>query len=281
MERKDPGKIPNIWEYSDDVSRLTFKDSAEAHSVFAENIGIDGIVILGFFEVCHPDVDNVLVWIYLFNENGKGITSFDDFKSIQKSDISDKEDLRFKMALSPVFKSDAKLIPLISSPHFEFAGDFVMACEDGLYEPIITSTSEIAIRRIKNVLSEKKIMAIMDAQEMKVSDIHPVELHSPFEKDPVCIGWTIYFENNDEYIQWLPASYDDVEKLNGYSLEDLSIFSVNIGDKVRIGDENFVLKYEKGKGKFFELSECKAKFVPDKDTPNIIHFIPKKSKYLS
>ena len=274
MKQKASGNIPNTWEYFDDVELLSFKDSAEAYNVFSESVGCDGVVILGFFNVNHPQYDDVLVWIFIFTDEESKLNGL-------KENPDEVTGINFKMALSPVFKKDAELIPLISSPEFDFAGDFIMVREDGLYEPIITSTSEIAIRRIRSVLSEEKAVAIMEAQGMEVKDIYPVELYSPFTKGPICTCWSIVFKDTPESVQWIPVSYEDVNKLEGYEPSDLHEFPVNLDSKVSIGDSKFVLKYEKEKGKFFQLSEFDATFVPDKNTPNIIHFIPKKSKYLS
>ena len=252
----DPGKIPNPWEYSDDVEQLRFKDSAEAYRFFRKKIEIEGEVMLAFCKIKHS-ADDILCWLYLFKRNGTS-----------------------SVAVANVFVVDQPLLRFVIPNKYEFTNNVLIQCDDGFYESITTTTSEVAIRRIKSILSEEKVLKVLNYQGLDVTDLYPVEIFSPKAKGAICVCWSVTLRDTPEVANWFPVSYDDVNALNGYTNSDLHEFPVEINQSVIIGGKTFVLKYKKDKGRYFTPKENLAQLVRDKDNPKIVHFIHYKGNLL-
>jgi hypothetical protein len=258
MKKMDPGRIPNPWEYSDDVNQLRFKNSVDAYKFFRSKIEIEGEVMLAFCKINHPAADDILCWIYLF-------------KRKETSSV----------AVANVFVDDQQLLRFVIPNKYEFTDNFLIQCDDGFYESIATTSSEVAIRRIKSILSEKKVLKVLNLQGLDVVDLYPVEIFSPKAKGAICVCWSVTLRDTPEVANWFPVSYDDVNALNGYTNSDLHEFPIEINQSVTIGKKPFILKYNKDKGRYFIPKENSAQLVRDKDNPKIIHFIPPKSNVLN
>ena len=258
MNNFNLGKIPNPWEYSSDVSRLTFTDSREAHDAFASKCQAEGMVILAFFKTNHPKVEDVLCWVYLFEKDNAFIT-----------------------ALAPVFKDDNEFMTYINPTDPEVTDNFMLACDDGIYEPVIMTNNEVAIRKINCVSSEEKLKDIMKARGIEITEAYPVKIVSPKANGTLCVCWLVQSKDYPDEPGLFSVSYEDANILNDLDTDDLDDLPIKLNESVTIGGTKFILKQDKVRGKYFEPLEFETepKEVPKK--PNIIHLTTKRNKYLS
>lgn len=103
----------------------------------------------------------------------------------------DAQDIR---SLAPVFKLDnpevfhecefTKLLPLTN--------EIFLFWRETLYSTVFTSAGEVAIKKVRAVLSEADMLNILRLEgAFEAEDVYPVELYSLQQEKFACICWSI------------------------------------------------------------------------------------------
>ena len=253
MKELNLGKIPNPWEYFDDVSGVTFKNSVEAYHFFCEKTGSDGQVILAFCKTKHPEHEDILCWMYSFEKDGH------------------------KVAVASVFVDDVELMKHIIPGQFNINKEYIVTRNDGTYEAVVTTNSEVVIKKIKGVFSEEKAKLLLKMKNFDVADIYPVEICTLNTDAPICICWSISLKDNPDTALWFPVSSEDVAFLDVGENKGLIEIPLELYKTVTIGGDKFTLHSNNELGKYF-IPEGKGK---GKSKPNFIPITPKRNKYTS
>lgn len=175
---------------------------------------------------------NMLVWVY-----------FD----------LDAQDIR---SLAPVFKLDnpevfhecefTKLLPLTN--------EIFLFWRETLYSTVFTSAGEVAIKKVRAVLSEADMLNILRLEgAFEAEDVYPVELYSLQQEKFACICWSIEQKEKDtDDVVWHPVCKDDEKLLDAFDGDTLTEYPVELGETATIGGKLFKLCYNAAEGKHFE-----------------------------
>lgn len=257
MKENSLGEIPNPWEYFDDVSGVTFKNSIEAYQFFSQKTGVDGTVILAFCKVDHPKHEDILCWMYSFEKDGH------------------------KAAVAPVFVDDQKLLKHIIHGQFNINKEYIVMRNDGTYEAVITTKSEVVIKKIKGIFSEEKAKLVLKMHNFDVATAYPVEIFSPNTDSPICVCWSITLKDKPDSSLWFAISSEDAERLEAYENEDCFDVPIPLYENVTICGKKFMLVSNNGQGKYFIPQETIVNSSLNKSKTNFISITPKRNKYPS
>ena len=258
------GTIPNAWKYSDDVSQIAFKDSVEVYNFFRQKIGVEGLVILAFCKVNHPYLDHILCWIYIHEHNGNKAA-----------------------ALAAVFFDDIDLLKHVIPGEFDIRDNFTEYHTDGIYDAVVTSTSEVAIRKVRYLLDEEKAKSAFENSGHVVDDIYPVEVRDPKTKSTVHVCWSITLKGEPDIKNWLKVSVEDGDypvgtcKADGTNNAGWHEIPIPTNKKVLINGETFILKSGKIKGRYFVPQQMETELKIEANIKNVMHFVTTKNKYPS
>ena len=226
------GFIPNPEQYAPAGDEVIFDNSIDALEFFQDFYGGNGVVLLASISLNNLACSNMLVWVY-----------FD----------LDAQDIR---SLAPVFKLDnpevfhecefTKLLPLTN--------EIFLFWRETLYSTVFTSAGEVAIKKVRAVLSEADMLNILRLEgAFEAEDVYPVELYSLQQEKFACICWSIEQKEKDtDDVVWHPVCKDDEKLLDAFDGDTLTEYPVELGETATIGGELFKLCYNAAEGKHFE-----------------------------
>ncbi len=224
------GFIPNPEQYAPAGDEVALDNSVDALEFFQDFYGGNGVVLLASISLNNFACPNMLVWVY-----------FD----------LDAQDIR---SLAPVFKLDnpevfhecefTKLLPLTN--------EIFLFWKETLYSTVFTSAGEVAIKKVRAVLSEANMLNILRLERaFEAEDVYPVELYSLQQEKFACICWSIE-QKDDDGVVWHPVCKDDEKLLDAFDGDTLTEYPVELGETATIGGELFKLCYNAAEGKHFE-----------------------------
>lgn len=226
------GFIPNPEQYAPAGDEVIFDNSIDALEFFQDFYGGNGVVLLASISLNNLACSNMPVWVY-----------FD----------LDAQDIR---SLAPVFKLDnpevfhecefTKLLPLTN--------EIFLFWRETLYSTVFTSAGEVAIKKVRAVLSEADMLNILRLEgAFEAEDVYPVELYSLQQEKFACICWSIEQKEKDtDDVVWHPVCKDDEKLLDAFDGDTLTEYPVELGETATIGGELFKLCYNAAEGKHFE-----------------------------
>ena len=119
---------------------------------------------------------------------------------------------------------------------------------------MFTSAGEVAIKKVRAVLSEADMLNILRLEgAFEAEDVYPVELYSLQQEKFACICWSIEQKEKDtDDVVWHPVCKDDEKLLDAFDGDTLTEYPVELGETATIGGELFKLCYNAAEGKHFE-----------------------------
>ena len=244
---KKLGFISDPEQYASAEDLVFIENSVEARTFFEEEFGKGGIVFLGsvfFNSLRYPCL---IFWLHIDTRKKSIISMIPAFRLDNYTEIFDLQLLEVKP---------------ISSDTFIFWKDEVFAA-------ILTSTGEIVIKKIRSILTENDMLAILQLEGTEnVVSVYPVGIYSLETRQFVCTCWSIEVENI-ENVFWLPVCHDDMSLIRQFEKGGLTEYPVELGETVVIGGENYTLCYCKDLGSYFNRNEVQSKLsIAQSDMPN-------------
>lgn len=192
-----------------------------------------GKIILSVIPETH-----ILVWIYI--------------------DVKNKEIL----SLLPVFRSEfenAQNFPILSVEFFEHEIFFFKG--NDLYSSVFTSKGETMLLKVRSlpVLNEFYQVLCLEALH-NVTDVYPVKVYSTFDNSFLATCWA--FETDENELYFKPVCVDDNEKFDNIDIEQTEYFPVDLGENAIIGGQDYILRYTKETGRYFEKVFRAGRFKP-------------------
>lgn len=245
------GYFEHPEQYSDVGDDCFLADSVQARKFFRQNCSPNGYVFL--VTLLYASLKEALlpVWAWVDLKTATVMKSVPVFK-----------------LKNPDFYTDAQVL------EWTFTEDtFYFSWNDKLYLAIFTSDAEIAVRRVRAILSSENRLNVARLEGYdNIDACDPVKVYDQNDGHFVAVCWSLKIGKSywyDTVCNDDRASFDQVEA------RDILSYPINIGEKVIIGNNFFECSFNRAGGIVFNETHIIA---TEKDRRNEDIPLPKKTE---